>query len=447
MAKTPSRSALLARDLLGRIARRELQPGDPIDVQALGRRHGVSRTVVREALADLGGKGLVVARPKVGTTVAPEVDWNLLDPTLVAVAIAEPGPESMLAEAVELRRLIEPALASDAARDAGRPRQQAILQAVRALADAVGAADPTRFRDAGLAVHAAVAEACGNRLLRSIDHALVPVRALHLERLAAAQLVGGSPGPDILRTLTLQTSLGLAIARREPAIAAAHAHAIASIAPGPAPGSTRDAGASAVPFPDAPALAVVPTFLQAAAGDDGGVTPEAADAVDLDDDDATGADHDTPVADAGSTRLDAIVARLDPGPVEIDDRRITAVSASTDAVGELDPLILELPDLATGAFALDTIVGPTPVPDAPTAFAPDAPHADPSVPRIAPGPAGPPAHVDPEIADDWPPTETLVRDGAPLEPLRRATLEPDDSPPAFAVPALLGEPSRRTALR
>ncbi|MFN9774003.1 MAG: FadR/GntR family transcriptional regulator, partial [Burkholderiales bacterium] len=94
MAKTPSRSALLARELLGRIARRELRPGDPIDLPALGRRHGVSRTVVREALADLGGKGLVVARPKVGTTIAPESQWNLLDPVLVAVAIAETGPDS-----------------------------------------------------------------------------------------------------------------------------------------------------------------------------------------------------------------------------------------------------------------------------------------------------------------------------------------------------------------
>lgn len=230
MAKTPSRSALLARELLGRIARRELRPGDPIDLPALGRRHGVSRTVVREALADLGGKGLVVARPKVGTTIASESQWNLLDPVLVGVAIAESGPDSMLHEASELRRVIEPALAADAARDAGRAAQAAILDAVRALAGAVGTLDRDAWAQADAALHAAIAQACGNRLLRSIDHALVPVRTLHRQRLLAAQPAEGPAGPPLLGALATQTALGLAIVRRDPERAAAHALALATAA-------------------------------------------------------------------------------------------------------------------------------------------------------------------------------------------------------------------------
>jgi DNA-binding FadR family transcriptional regulator len=231
MAKTPSRSALLARDLLGRIARRELRPGDPIDVPGLGRRHGVSRTVVREALADLGGKGLVVARPKVGTTVAPEAAWNLLDPVLIAVAITEPGPDSMLAEATALRRIIEPALAADAAHEAGRAQHAAILQSVRALAGAVGSVDAAGWAAADAALYAALADACGNRLLRSVDHALEPVRAAHRQRLATTQLARGSAGPDLVRTLTLQSALGLAVVRRDAEAAAAHALALAELVP------------------------------------------------------------------------------------------------------------------------------------------------------------------------------------------------------------------------
>jgi DNA-binding FadR family transcriptional regulator len=396
MAKTPSRSAQLARDLLGRIARRELRPGDPIDVQALGRRHGVSRTVVREALADLGGKGLVVARPKVGTTVAPEADWNLLDAGLVAVAIAEPGPESMLAEATDLRRLIEPALATEAARDAGRPRQQAILQAVRTLADAVGTADAEAFRTAAMAVHAAVAAACGNRLLRSIDHAIVPVRALHFDRLAAAQLGGPAPGPDVLRMLSLQTALGLAIARREPSVAAAHAHALASIA---LVAASPARGATPLPFPDAPALRGVPTFLAP---------------------DGAPPNGDTTVGD--TIIGDAIAAAASAG----------TPSPSPSPLPEPEPPALAATD--------------------PRLFAPDAPAPDPlQSPSVAPGPAGPPSRVEVDVADDWPPTETLVHDTAPLSPLRRATLDPDDATPPFSVPALLGDtapdPSRRATLR
>jgi DNA-binding FadR family transcriptional regulator len=264
MAKTPSRSALLARELLGRIARRELRSGDPIDLPALGRRHGVSRTVVREALADLGGKGLVVARPKVGTTIAPESQWNLLDPVLVAVAIAETGPDSMLHEATDLRRVIEPALAGAAARDAGRAQQAAILDAVRSLAGAVGAHDADAWARADAALHAAIADACGNRLLRSIDHALAPVRAQHRQRLLAARPAGDALGPALTRALETQAALGLAIVRRDAANAAALAQALVSDAPAPSATSSARAvdARSAAPRPAA-AVPQVPAFVSA----------------------------------------------------------------------------------------------------------------------------------------------------------------------------------------
>jgi len=224
MVKTLSRSAVLARELLAAIARRELLPGDPIDIQALGRQHGVSRTVVREALADLGGKGLVVARPKVGTTVAPASHWNLLDPVLVAVAIAEPdGPGSLLAEALAMRCVIEPALAAAAARDASRAQRSLVLDAIRSLAGAVGSGDRSAHAQADVALHEAIADACANRLLRSADRALAPVRALCRERLHAQPAPAGEPHPEAVRALALQTGLGLAIARRDASAATAWA--------------------------------------------------------------------------------------------------------------------------------------------------------------------------------------------------------------------------------
>lgn len=255
MTKPPSRSALLARELLGRIARRELRAGDPIDLPALGRQHGVSRTVVREALADLGGKGLVVARPKVGTTIAPEAQWNLLDPVLVAVAIAEPGPDSMLPEATDLRRVIEPAIAADAAREASRLQRGAVLDAVRALAGAVGAADRGLWQTADAMLHAAIAQACSNRLLRSIDHSLVPVRALCRQRLALTHFAGDAPGAEIRRLLGIQAALATAIARGDAERAAAQALELARTLPAAVPGvpdvvAERPGGAAAAD-PDA----------------------------------------------------------------------------------------------------------------------------------------------------------------------------------------------------
>lgn len=45
--------------------------------------YGVSRPVLREAVKMLTAKGLLVARPRLGASVAPESRWNLLDPDIL----------------------------------------------------------------------------------------------------------------------------------------------------------------------------------------------------------------------------------------------------------------------------------------------------------------------------------------------------------------------------
>ncbi|MFJ8793024.1 GntR family transcriptional regulator [Streptomyces sp. NPDC102462] len=49
----------------------ELQPNDDLDVAELQVRFGASRTAIREALRVLTAKGLMGARPRRGTFVAP----------------------------------------------------------------------------------------------------------------------------------------------------------------------------------------------------------------------------------------------------------------------------------------------------------------------------------------------------------------------------------------
>ncbi len=258
MAKTLSRSAALARELLGMIARRELQPGDPIDLQALGRHHKVSRTVVREALADLGGKGLVVARPKVGTTVAAASQWNLLDPGFVSVAIAQSGSGSMLGEALEVYYAVVPALAANAARAATRRQQSVILAALRAVADAVGRADREAHTAADQALHEAIADACSNRLLRSIDRALDPVRSLLRNRLHDMPLHHGGAGSGLRRLLSLQSALCLAIARRDEGIAAVRMRDIADLLGSHPAAAARNLPTPPMTAPHAP-LTVAPS--------------------------------------------------------------------------------------------------------------------------------------------------------------------------------------------
>src|SRR6476469_8088647 len=98
-----------------RIVDGELKPGETLPDNGFLDELEVSRTVVREAVKVLAAKGLVESRPKVGTRVRPRRDWNLLDPDVLAWQVEAGADASFLDQALELRRMIEPAAARLAA--------------------------------------------------------------------------------------------------------------------------------------------------------------------------------------------------------------------------------------------------------------------------------------------------------------------------------------------
>ena len=79
---------------------------------------GVSRTVLREAIKVLAGKGLVESRPKTGTRVRPRADWNFLDPDVLSWRYAGGVSADDVRALFELRRAIEPMSAALAAQRA-----------------------------------------------------------------------------------------------------------------------------------------------------------------------------------------------------------------------------------------------------------------------------------------------------------------------------------------
>ncbi len=101
--------------------------------------HSVSRTVVREAFRILSGKGLIVARPRVGTLVAPRQAWALWDGDILqwldnhAGPDAEPILEKWLADALDIRLALEPSFAALAASRASDAANQALQLALREL--------------------------------------------------------------------------------------------------------------------------------------------------------------------------------------------------------------------------------------------------------------------------------------------------------------------------
>ena len=82
---------------------------------ALGLELGVSRSVIREAVRVLASKGLVSARPKLGTRAQPREYWNVLDPEVLTWIIEADDSPVLMAHLVELRNIIEPQAARLAA--------------------------------------------------------------------------------------------------------------------------------------------------------------------------------------------------------------------------------------------------------------------------------------------------------------------------------------------
>jgi len=135
---------------------------NPIPIEAqLCRQYDASRPVLREAVKMLTAKGLLAARPRRGTWVQPEEQWNLLDPDVLGWLLERRFSRALLVEFTELRLAVEPAAAALAASVAGAAEKAAIGNAIaRMQAADRGGDDPL---DSDIAFHVAVLRASRNR--------------------------------------------------------------------------------------------------------------------------------------------------------------------------------------------------------------------------------------------------------------------------------------------
>jgi DNA-binding FadR family transcriptional regulator len=126
-------------------------------------RHGVSRTVVREAVRLLASKGLVEVRHGSGMRVRPQADWDLLDPQVLFGRLRHERNFDLLSEILEVRRIIEISAAGLAAQ---RRTEQDLAQLREILAGLdASLADADRYTMLDYELHEAVLAAARNRLL------------------------------------------------------------------------------------------------------------------------------------------------------------------------------------------------------------------------------------------------------------------------------------------
>ena len=146
----------LAALLGAQIETAALRPGDRLPTeQQLAQAHGVSRTVVREAVHQLKSRQLVVSRQGSGVFVAPTplqrplaFDPKVLDSVRSVVHV------------VEVRRVLEGEIAALAAERASRSQIAAMRRALRAIDTAAAAGHDGVDED--LAFHRTIGEATGN---------------------------------------------------------------------------------------------------------------------------------------------------------------------------------------------------------------------------------------------------------------------------------------------
>jgi DNA-binding FadR family transcriptional regulator len=153
----------VTREIGSRILWGEFAPGDVLPNEAeWSRRFRVSRSAVRESIKVLVGKGLLMSRPRIGTTVEPRERWNLLDRDVLAWYSAMPAKGEFLRAVQEMRHIIEPEAAALAA---GKRTPEQMIAISVACAEMGAAPTLVRRIDADVRFHLAILAAAGNEFL------------------------------------------------------------------------------------------------------------------------------------------------------------------------------------------------------------------------------------------------------------------------------------------
>jgi GntR family transcriptional regulator, galactonate operon transcriptional repressor len=162
-------------DSLGRrIIEGEFPPGAVLDLELLEQQMSVSRTVMREAVKVLTTKGLLDARPRIGTFVRDRPNWNLLDADVMAWrGGGDPDPR-LLSDLDEVRRIVEPWGARLAAERRSPDDVTALREALARMEASERGGNIEEHIAADAAFHRAVLAASQNELLERLEVVLEP---------------------------------------------------------------------------------------------------------------------------------------------------------------------------------------------------------------------------------------------------------------------------------
>lgn len=205
-------------DELGlRIMSGNLEAGAIVDTEELASSYDVSRTVVREALKVLAGKGLIDARPRRGTYVRERTNWNLLDPDVLRWQFDSVTDVAILEKLHEVRVMVEPAAAELAAQRRTDEDLAVLFEAVDQMAIAEANADT--IADADLRFHLGLIAATHNELVEQLS-IIIGIGLSARDQYVHTHRV------SIKRGLEMHRQIAVAVEQRDPAAARARMTAL-----------------------------------------------------------------------------------------------------------------------------------------------------------------------------------------------------------------------------
>ncbi|WON76899.1 FadR/GntR family transcriptional regulator [Serratia sp. UGAL515B_01] len=161
-------SYLLAEKLGQRILAGEYQAGSILPGEMeLGEQFGVSRTAVREAVKMLAAKGMLLPRPRIGTRVMPQSQWNFLDQDLLTWWMTKENFTRVMQHFLILRTSLEPQACSLAAAKASTQQKAQLISLIAEMRALHIDFDRERWIEVDTQYHQLIYEASANPFLTS----------------------------------------------------------------------------------------------------------------------------------------------------------------------------------------------------------------------------------------------------------------------------------------
>ncbi|HHP7837325.1 TPA: FadR/GntR family transcriptional regulator [Serratia marcescens] len=206
-------SYLLAEKLGQQILAGDYQAGSILPGEMeLGEQFGVSRTAVREAVKMLAAKGMLLPRPRIGTRVMPQSQWNFLDQDLLTWWMTRENFDQVMQHFLILRTSLEPQACALAANHAS-PQQTKLLAGLMAEMRALHTQfDRERWIQVDTQFHQLIYEASGNPFLTSFANLFSSVYQSYFRAITGNEVIKLSHHQAIVDAILAGDSAGALVA-------------------------------------------------------------------------------------------------------------------------------------------------------------------------------------------------------------------------------------------